>query len=70
MSETSETLARIVPSATPTDADIAAWQALPREEQLRRLQATLSHSDCSDVSGATMSEILKRAQSAAKIRHG
>jgi len=70
MSEPLETLPHIMPSATPSDAELAAWQALPRDEQLRRLQAKLSHPDCSAVSATTMSEILGRAQAAAKLQHG
>jgi hypothetical protein len=29
-------LSDVMPSAVSTEDDIAAWQALPREEQLRR----------------------------------
>jgi hypothetical protein len=70
MSETIETLSPVVPSAAPSDDEIAAWQTLPRDEQLRRLQARLAHPDCAAVSEATMSDILRRAQAAAKLRHG
>ena len=66
MSETGETLSHVIPSAAPNDAELAAWQALP----LPRLQAKLSHHDCSIVSDATMSEILGPAQAAAKGRVG
>lgn len=70
MTDTAETLSHVTPSAAPHDADIAAWQTLPRDEQLRRLQARLAHSDCATVSTATMGDILSRAQAAAKLRHG
>jgi hypothetical protein len=70
MTETIENLSRVVPSAAPSDDEIAAWQTLPRDEQLRRLQAKLAHPDCASVSDATMSDILSRAQAAAKLRHG
>ena len=70
MAETVENLSRVVPSAAPSDDEIAAWQALPRDEQLRRLRMRLTHPDCAAVSSATMSEILRRAQASAKLRHG
>jgi len=70
VTETVENLSRVVPSAAPCDDEIAAWQALPRDEQLRRLQARLTHPDCAAVSDATMSDILNRAQAAAKLRQG
>ena len=70
MSDTSDTLARIEPTATPGDADISAWQALPRDEQLRRLRLYLAHPDCEIASTASMSDILRRAQAAAKPQHG
>jgi uncharacterized protein YbaP (TraB family) len=59
-----------MPSATPSDTDLAVWQALPRDEQLRRLQERLAHPDCAAASTATMSDILSRAQAATKLRHG
>jgi hypothetical protein len=65
-----ELLSAVMPSATPSDAEIAAWQALPRDEQLRRLRAALSDADCSEVSPSTMSDILSQARDAAKRRHG
>jgi hypothetical protein len=70
MTETIENLSRVVPSAVPSNDEIAAWQALPRDEQLRRLQARVTHPDCAAISDATMSDILSRAQAAAKLRHG
>ncbi len=65
-----ELLTAVMPSATPSEAEIAAWQALSRDEQARRLQATLTAADCSEVSPNTMSDILKQARDAAKHRHG
>jgi hypothetical protein len=65
-----DTPASVMPSATPTEADLAAWQALSRDEQLRRLRASLSQPDCSTVSSRAMSEILSCAQAAAKQRNG
>jgi uncharacterized protein YbaP (TraB family) len=61
-------LDRVLPSATPSEEDVRAWEALPREEQLRLLRAALTHPDCSIVSLATMSEILAEARRRAAAR--
>jgi len=70
MAKTLKVNSIVMPSATPSEADIEAWQALPRDEQLRRLRETITHADCGAVSANTMSDILSRAQAAAKLRHG
>lgn len=68
MAETAENVSQGLPLAIPSDADLSTWQALPRDEQLRRLQAKLTHPDCQAVSTANMSDILGRARAAAKLR--
>jgi hypothetical protein len=68
MSDKIDTLDHVVPSAMPSEEDMRAWEALPREEQLRRLRASLSHSDCGTVSGATMKDILDEARTRADTR--
>jgi hypothetical protein len=55
----------VMPSATPTEEEIRAWQALPRDEQLRRLRAALTHPDCTAVTTASMDEILAEARARA-----
>jgi hypothetical protein len=65
-----EVLSAVMPAPTPTEAEIAAWQALPRDEQMRRLRATLTTMDCSEVSPSTMNDVLNQARDAAKRRHG
>jgi hypothetical protein len=61
----------VMPSTTPSEAEIAAWQALPRDEQLRRLQLALSHPDCDRVSTATTDDIRAKGQAlAAQMRDG
>jgi hypothetical protein len=61
----------VMPSATPTEAEVAAWNTLPRDEQVRRMKAALSHPDCSKVGTASMSDIRERGQAlAAKQRNG
>jgi hypothetical protein len=62
MSDKTDTLDRVVPSATPTEEDLRAWEALPREEQLRRLRAALSDADCATVSAATVKDVLDEAR--------
>jgi len=58
-----------MPSATPSEADIAAWNDLPRDEQLRRLRQALTHPDCGIASRDTMADILALAQKQASERH-
>jgi hypothetical protein len=69
---TDETLSHssVVPSATPTEAEIAEWQALPRDEQLRRMRATLSHPDIDKVSTLTMDQIREVGRLRAAARRG
>jgi len=51
-----------MPSATPSEEDIRKWDALPRDEQLRRLRAALTHPDCAAATTDTMSDILAEAR--------
>ena len=60
----------VMPSATPTEEDIRKWDALPRDEQLRRLRAALTHPDCATATRDTMSDILAEAQARADSRRG
>jgi hypothetical protein len=68
MSSHAKVLDRVFPSATPSEADVRAWEALPQEEQLRLLRAALAHPDCATVSPATMSDILAEARKRADAR--
>ncbi len=68
MTDEPKTLDRVLPSATPSEEDVRAWEALPREEQLRLLRAALTHPDCATVSVVTMSEILAEARRRADAR--
>jgi hypothetical protein len=61
MTVASDLLIDVMPSATPTEAELAAWAALSRDEQLRRLRACLTHPDATTPSSATMTDILARA---------
>jgi hypothetical protein len=59
-----------MPSATPTDAELAAWAVLPRDEQVRRYQEALAHPDCSTPTNDTMSDILAAARQRVAARNG
>lgn len=67
MSTVERSLFDVMPSATPSPAEIAAWDALSRDEQLRRLRASFEDPDCSRVSTMSMAEILESAL--AKSKH-
>ena len=65
------TATSVKPSATPTDAEIEAWNRLPREEQLRLLREEVDHPDCKRVTAATMEAIRLEGQAlVAKLRNG
>jgi hypothetical protein len=70
MKDTIGSLADVMPSATPTEEDIRKWDALPRDEQLRRMRATLTHPDCATATPETMSDILAEAHARAESRRG
>jgi hypothetical protein len=59
--------ANVKPSATPSDAEIAAWQALPRHEQLRRLREELSRPDACVAGQSEMSDVWAKIKAR---RHG
>jgi len=62
---------RLMPSATPTEAEIAAWADLPRDEQVRRYQEMFRHPDCNTFATDTTDDILAAArQQVAARRHG
>ena len=59
------------PSATPTEAELAEWAALPRDEQVRRYQDFFRHSDCNTFTTDSPDDILAAArQRVAARRHG
>jgi hypothetical protein len=62
MSKTTDKPTRVMPSAAPTEAEFAAWGALPRDEQVRRYQEALAHPDCSMPTDDSMSDILAAAR--------
>ncbi len=59
----SEIATRPVPSALPpTEAELAAWRALSRDEQLARTREALQAPDAGRVSPATMADVLTIAR--------
>ena len=62
MSDTTDKLADVMPSATPSEDDIRRWEALPRDEQLRRLRAALEHPDCATATPDSMNDVLAAAR--------
>jgi hypothetical protein len=54
--------AQVTSTATPSEEDIRKWDALSRDEQVRRLRAVLTQPDCSAVTTDTMSDILAKAR--------
>ncbi len=64
----SDTLTRVMPSATPTDEEIAAWTELPRAEQLKRYRELFASPRCNTISEATMDEILAEAHRRSDLR--
>jgi hypothetical protein len=71
MPQTTDKSIRMVPSATPTDTELAEWAALPRDEQVRRYQEMFRHPDCNTFTTDTADDILAAArQRVAARRHG
>jgi hypothetical protein len=71
MSKTIDMPARMMPSATPTEAELAAWADLPRDEQVRRYQQLFQHPDCNTFTTDTPDDILAAARlRVAARRHG
>ena len=62
----------VMPSATIADeAELAAWNALSRDEQVRRYRDALAHPACDTLAADGMSDILAAArQRVAARQHG
>ena len=67
MKDNADNLVEVMPSATPSEDDIRRWEALPRDEQLRRLRAVLTHPDCATVASDSMYDVLIAAR--ARLRN-
>jgi len=62
MPQNTDKLTRVMPSATPTEAELEAWAALPRDEQVARYREALAHPDCNKLTDDSMSDILAAAR--------
>jgi hypothetical protein len=71
MSQTTDKPTREMPSAAPTEAELAAWADLPRDEQVRLYQEMFKHPDCNTFTTDTPDDILDAARKqVAARRHG
>jgi len=52
----------IMPSAAPTEDEIRRWQALPRDEQLKRLRQAIDAGFDSGVSTRSIDDIIAEAR--------
>ena len=63
MTKTTDVKARAMPSPLPpTEAELAEWNALSRDEQIAHYREYLAHPDCERVSKAGMADVLAAAQ--------
>jgi hypothetical protein len=63
MAETREPDVYAAPSPLPpTEAELAAWHALTREEQVARHREALQHPDCQRISDASMTDVMAQAR--------
>ncbi len=71
MSQTTEKPSHVMPAGAPTESELDAWTALPRDEQVRRYQEMFRHPDCNTFTTDTPDDILAAArQRVAARRHG
>jgi hypothetical protein len=62
---------RATPSPLPlTEAELAAWNALTRDEQIARYREYLAQPDCDRISDSTMSEVLAKARERVARKRG
>ena len=66
----SKTLSDVMPSATPSEADIAAWKDLPRDEQVRRMRLALTDPERNRDSGKNMADIWAEIKTRRASSHG
>ena len=65
----STTTIRPMPSPLPpTEAELEAWNALNRDEQVARYLEYLAHPDCDRVSGTSMADVLAEARARVAAR--
>ena len=57
-----------LPAATPSEEDIRAWEALTRDEQIKRLRTLLSQPDRVVAGDESMADIVKEARKRASAK--
>jgi hypothetical protein len=62
MAQTTNRSTLTFPSATPTEAELAEWATLPRDEQMRRYQDLFRHTDCNTFTTDLPDDILDAAR--------
>ncbi len=61
----------IMPSAAPSEDEIRRWNALPRDEQLKRMQQAVTEGMQSGISDRSMDDIKAAARERlAQLRNG
>ncbi|MET4068366.1 hypothetical protein ABID58_003163 [Bradyrhizobium sp. S3.2.6] len=71
MSQITDQLANIGPSAIPTEAEREVWATLSRDEQVRRYQKLFAQPNCNNFTSETPDDILATArQRVAQRGHG
>jgi len=64
-----DTKTRATPSALPpSEAELAEWNALSREEQIARYREFFAHPDCNTFADETAEEVIAAAQKQAAAR--
>jgi hypothetical protein len=56
----------VMPSAVMSEDEIAAWNSLSREEQMRRMDKLFQDPDCLTPSDRTFEQVLERARARIK----
>ncbi|WP_257169071.1 hypothetical protein [Bradyrhizobium sp. SRS-191] len=67
----SQTKIGVVPSALPpSDAELAEWNGLSREEQIARYREFFAHPDCERFTDESAEDIILAARQRAAARRG
>jgi hypothetical protein len=70
MADTRDVKIYAAPSPLPAGEDeLAAWNALTRDEQIARYREYLAHADCSSLTNDTPDDILAAARAKVAARH-
>ena len=64
------TMRRFPSALPPNEADLTAWRALSRDEQLARYREVLTAPDAGRVSKASMADVLTAARQRVAARRG